>query len=121
MKIRTRWLAPLLVVLATTAAGCGTAAVETPTAQIDQARNAAAKAQLVTIETGIRAFQATNGQLPRDASQATLGQFISPWPTNPWTNGPLRPGTGKGDYAYALTSDGFRLTVHLDGGDYTRQ
>jgi hypothetical protein len=32
----------------------------------------------------------------------------------------MQPGSGKGDYSYAQTNDGFRLTVHLDGEEYSR-
>jgi hypothetical protein len=116
-------LAVALVVTAVAlfAGGCGQSAIPNPATQIDQAKNVAAKAEIVSIETGIRAYQAMGGgQLPPDASQATLGQFVNPWPKNPWTAGPMQPGTGKGDYTYELTSGGFRLTVHLDGGDYSR-
>ena len=100
--------------------GCGGSAATNPAAPIDQAKNAAAKVEILAIETGVRAYQAMNGRLPADASQATLGQFVSPWPTNPWTHGPMQLGAGKGDYSFAQTNGGFSLTVHLDGGDYSR-
>lgn len=121
--LRPLWaLAAVLGVaaLALTPGACGSSPATNPAAQIDQAKNVAAKAEIISIETGIRAYQAMGGQLPADASQATLGQFVNPWPKNPWTGGPMQPGTGKGDYSYAQTSGGFRLTVHLDGGDYSR-
>ena len=106
--------------LALVVAGCGETAMTSPATQIDLAKNVAAKAEIVAVETGVRAYQAMNGRLPADASQATLGQLVSPWPKNPWTGGPMQPGTGKGDYSYAQTNDGFRLTVHLDGEEYSR-
>ena len=37
---------------------------------------------------------------PADASQATLGGFVDPWPTNPFTNAPMQQGDGVGDYVY---------------------
>lgn len=100
--------------------GCGESVVTSPATQIDQAKNVAAKAEILAVETGVRAYQAMNGQLPADASQATLGTFVNPWPKNPWTGGPMQPGTGNGDYSYAMTNSGFSLTVHIDGGDYSR-
>jgi hypothetical protein len=113
-------IALLAATLALTLGGCGSSPVTSPATQIDQAKNVAAKAEILSIETGIRAYQAMNGSLPADASQMTLGQLVSPWPKNPWTAGPMQPGTGKGDYSYVQTNDGFRLTVHLDGGEYSR-
>jgi hypothetical protein len=109
-------LGMVLVVLS----ACGSSAATNPTTQIDMAKNVAAKTEILSIETGVRAYQAMNGSLPADASQATLGQLVSPWPKNPWTGGPMQPGTGKGDYSYAQTNAGFRLTVHLDGQEYSR-
>jgi hypothetical protein len=106
--------------LALLLAGCGDSLVTSPATQIDQAKNVAAKAEILAVETGVRAYQAMNGQLPADASQATLGAFVNPWPKNPWTGGPMQPGMGKGDYTYAQTNSGFSLTVHIDGGDYSR-
>ena len=119
----TGWAVAIVVVLASLTlalAGCGSSPATDPVEQIDQAKNVAAKAEILAIETGIRAYQAMNGSLPADASQMTLGQFVSPWPKNPWTQAPMQPGAGKGDYTYAQTNDGFALTVHLDGGDYSR-
>lgn len=117
------WTVAVVVVaalLAVALGGCGKSPVTEPAQQIDQAKNVAAKAEILAIETGIRAYQAMNGTLPADASQMTLGQFVNPWPKNPWTQAPMQPGVGKGDYSYAQTNDGFILTVHLDGSDYSR-
>jgi hypothetical protein len=104
-------------------AGCGLRdeAVENTTGQIDVAKDATVKAQLMMIKTGIQAFAVTNGTAPPDASQATLGGAVSPWPTNPFSNAPMKPGDGVGDYVYtpgAGTSYG--LAVNLsDGSTYT--
>ena len=104
-------------------AGCGLQdeAVEKTTGQIDVAKDATVKAQLMMIKTGIQAFVVTNGAAPPDASQATLGGVVSPWPANPFGNAPMKPGDGVGDYVYtpgAGTSYG--LAVNLsDGSTYT--
>jgi hypothetical protein len=110
----------LAVLLALALGACGKSPEVGAVEQIDQARNVAAKTEILSIETGIRAYQAMNGTLPAEASQLTLGQLVNPWPKNPWTQAPMQPGTGKGDYTYAQTNDGFILTVHLDGSDYSR-
>jgi hypothetical protein len=113
-------IAVVAALLAVVIGGCGESVVTSPATQIDQAKNVAAKTEILAVETGVRAYQAMNGQLPADASQATLGSFVNPWPKNPWTGGPMQPGAGKGDYTYAQTNSGFSLTVHIDGGDYSR-
>jgi hypothetical protein len=101
--------------------GCQEQAVEQTTGQIDVAKDAAAKAELVPIKTAVQSYIATNGTLPPDASQATLGGFVQPWPTNPFTNAPMKEGDGAGDYAYAPgTGTAYTLTVNLsDGSTYT--
>lgn len=114
-----------LLVLAVTglSAGCGfqDQAVEQTTGKIDVAKDAAAKVQLMSIKTGVQATVASTGQLPPDASQATLGGFVTPWPTNPWTQAPMQSGDGVGDYVYTPGSGtSFTLAVHLsDGSTYT--
>ena len=70
-----------LVALAAAAAlpgcGCQKQAVENTTGKIDVAKDAAVKAQIVSIQTGIQATIATSGSAPADASQATLGGFVA--------------------------------------------
>jgi hypothetical protein len=117
----------LVVLLAVGAAGaltgCGLRdeAVEKTTGQIDVARDATAKAQLMMIKTGIQAFVATSGAAPPDASQATLGAVVDPWPTNPFSNAPMKPGDGVGDYVYTPGAGAtYSLAVTLsDGSTYT--
>ena len=101
--------------------GCQNEVEEKTTGQIDQAKDAAVKAQLMMIKTGVQATIASTGQVPADASQATLGSFVDPWPTNPWTQAPMQPGDGVGDYVYTPGSGvTFTLAVHLsDGSTYT--
>jgi len=104
-------------------AGCGLReeAVEKTTGQIDVARDATVKAQLMMIKTGIQAFAVTNGAAPPDASQATLGGVVSPWPTNPFSNAPMKPGEGVGDFVYTPgAGTSYTLAVNLsDGSTYT--
>jgi hypothetical protein len=91
--------------------------VQTPTGNIDIARDQAAKSNLVNIKMAIQSYTATNGQLPPAADQATLGGFMNPWPANPWTKVAMTPGTGKGDYSYTpRAGTSFTLTVHLSDG-----
>ena len=114
-----------LVALAAAAAlpGCGLQdqAVENTTGKIDVAKDAAVKTQLMMVQTGVQAYIASNGSVPPDASQGTLGSFVAPWPTNPFDNAPMKPGDAAGDYVYTPgTGTAFTLAVHLsDGSTYT--
>jgi hypothetical protein len=104
-------------------AGCGLQeqAIENTTGKIDVAKDAAVKAQLMMIKTGIEAQIATTGAVPADASQATLGGIVNPWPTNPFTDKPMQEGDAAGDYTYTPGGGtSYTLLVHLsDGGTYT--
>ena len=113
----------LIVVAALTVAGtfaacgCQEQAVENTTGTIDVAKDAAAKAELVLIKTAVQSYVISNGALPPDASQATLGGFVQPWPTNPFTNAPMKQGDGAGDYVYTPgAGTDFTLAVHLSDG-----
>ncbi|NLE23320.1 MAG: hypothetical protein GX624_11175 [Actinobacteria bacterium] len=100
-------------------AGCGLReqAVENTTGKIDVAKDATVKAQLVMIKTGIDAQIATTGAAPADASQATLGGLVDPWPTNPFTGEPMREGEAPGDYTYSPgAGTSYTLVVHLSDG-----
>ena len=114
-----------LVALAAAAAlpgcGCQKQAVENTTGKIDVAKDAAVKTQIMSIQTGIQASIATSGAAPADASQATLGSFVNPWPTNPFTNAPMKPGKAAGDYVYTPgAGTAYTLAVNLsDGSQYT--
>jgi hypothetical protein len=99
-------------------AGCGLQeqAVENTTGKIDVAKDAAVKAQLMMIKTGIDAQIATTGAAPADASQATLGGFVDPWPTNPFTDKPMQEGEAPGDYTYSPAGTSYTLSVNLSDG-----
>jgi len=103
--------------------GCGLQdqAVENTSGKIDVAKDAAVKAQLMMIQTGIQAYVATSSIAPAEASQATLGDFVSPWPTNPFSDQPMKPGEGVGDYVYTPgAGTAYTLSVNLsDGTQYT--
>ena len=111
----------LLAAAALPGCGCQDQAVENTTGKIDVAKDAAVKAQLMMIQTGVQAAIATSGVAPADASQATLGGFVSPWPTNPFSKQPMKPGKGVGDYVYTPgAGTAYTLAVNLsDGSTYT--
>ena len=119
--MRTRTVILLMMVLAclpALVAGCGSKANPIEgAADLDQARDLSAKAGLLSIQMGVQSYLATTGAVPGDASQATLGSFVSPWPSNPFTKAPMAPGTGVGDYSYApIGTTGYKLTVKLSDG-----
>ena len=110
-----------LAVAAAAAAGCGSEEIVAPKTNIDLAKDVAAKAGIVAIEAGIKAAIATDGAAPPAADAATLGSVVSPWPDNPWTMAPMKPGTEMGDYTYRnLGGVSYSLIGHLSGGEYTR-
>jgi hypothetical protein len=123
-----RFLALALIAMAVLAAtvalpGCGLQdkAVENTTGAIDVAKDAAAKAELMMIKTGVQAYIATSGSAPADASEATLGSFVAPWPANPFTKQPMTAGDAPGDYVYTPgAGTAYTLAIHLsDGSTYT--
>jgi hypothetical protein len=97
--------------------GCQKQAEEATSGNIDTAKDATVKAQLMMIKTGIQSYVASTGALPPDASQGTLGSFVSPWPTNPFDQAPMKPGDAVGDYVYTPgAGTSFSLGVHLSDG-----
>ena len=51
-----------------------------------------------------------------------ISQYVDPWPTNPYTDQPMAPGTSPGSYVYEQQGGGqaYKLTGYLsDGLTYT--
>jgi len=82
-------------------AACGATDIETPTGNIDIAKDVAAKGEIMMVKTGIAAYTATNGAAPPMATQDVLGSYVDPWPKNPWTQAPMVVGKQPGDIVYA--------------------
>jgi hypothetical protein len=87
-----------------------------PTADQDAVANVA------KLQVGIVAWAADNNNLyppPQDVVEGGgLAQYVSPWPTNPFTSQPMAPGTAPGNYVYEQLSGGqaYRLTGYLSNG-----
>jgi hypothetical protein len=94
-------LALCALLVAGVAAACGAKDIETPTGNIDMAKDVAAKGEIMMVKTGIAAYAATNGAAPPMATQDVLGSYVDPWPKNPWTQAPMAAGKKPGDIAYA--------------------
>jgi hypothetical protein len=91
--------------------------VQSPAGDLSIAKDQAAVSDATSVKLGIESYMATNGALPPAADQATLGEFVSPWPSNPWTNAPMKPGAEPGDLSYVPGSgSAFQLSVHVSGG-----
>ena len=77
--MRKRTVVLLVIVLAglfALTAGCGSKSnLIEGAANLDQAKDVAAKAGLLSIQMGVQSYMATSGAAPSDASQATLGSL----------------------------------------------
>ena len=95
--------------------GCGGGS-QTPTSQVDTARDVALRLDLLSLAVGLKAYRAATGSYPATLSPATLGSYVNPWPTNPWTDAPMQQGTDPGNFTYSLTGDGYNLVGHAANG-----
>jgi hypothetical protein len=79
-------------------------------------------ANIAKLQVGIVAWAADNNNLyppPQDVVDGGgLSQYVSPWPTDPFTGRPMAPGTAPGSYVYEQISGGqaYRLTGYLSNG-----
>jgi hypothetical protein len=77
---------------------------------------------IAKLQVGIVAWAADNNNLyppPQDVVQGGgLAQYVSPWPTNPFTSQAMAPGTSPGSYVYEQLSGGqaYKLTGYLSNG-----
>lgn len=126
-SVRILLVVPLALIAAVAGAallgGCGLQdeATESTSGTIHVAKDATAKAEIMMIKTGIQAYITANAALPPDATQATLGGLVSPWPTNPFSKAAMKPGSEPGEYVYTSGPGlDYSLTVNLsDGSTYT--
>ena len=83
--------------------------------------SAAVRAGLRSIQMGIEAWRADSarGTYPPPAivTPKGLDGSVDPWPVNPFTDGPMQPGGGPGDYKYARLPGGKGYTLTGYGGD----
>lgn len=91
--------------------------------QHDRAKDSSVKEGAHSIQTGIQTWAVENGDTYPQPDEVSLNggvaRYVDPWPTNPWTGGPMEPGTSRGDYRYEVTPDGFGygLIVFLSNGE----
>lgn len=76
-------------------------------------------AGLVKIQSGVTAWATNaNGVYPAATEVSSTGgiaQYVNPWPLNPYTNEPMKAGTGPGDYQYEQLegATAYKLTAYL--------
>jgi hypothetical protein len=103
-----------------------TTASPSPTASPTASPSASADQQvqdnIAKLQVGIVAWAADNNNLypaPQDVVEGGgISQYVSPWPTDPFTGQPMVPGTSPGSYVYEQLSggQGYRLTGYLGNG-----
>jgi hypothetical protein len=81
---------------------------------------------IVAIAKGLNAWYAANGNLFPPVEEVTqdgeLGQYVSPWPTNPYTGEPMAVGSEPGFYMYEQLNGGqsYKLVGQLSYGPFTQ-
>ncbi|MEI6449704.1 MAG: hypothetical protein WCP98_07105 [Actinomycetes bacterium] len=86
------------------------------------ADKSAVRSGVRTIQTAVETWALDNGGAYPDTflvNSSGLNRYLSPWPTNPYTDLPMMPGVGPGDYRYEVGADGgsYRLVAYAkDGG-----
>jgi len=77
---------------------------------------------IVKLQTGVITWATNNNNLyptPVDVSETGgVASYVSPWPTNPYTGQPMKPGTQPGDYTYEQLNGGagYKLTGYISKG-----
>jgi hypothetical protein len=74
------------------------------------------------LQVGVITWATNNNNLyptPADVSEAGgIASYVDPWPTNPYTGQPMKPGTQPGDYTYEQLNGGagYKLTGYISNG-----
>jgi len=90
--------------------------------QRDKANDSSAKEGGHSIQVGIQSWAVDNNDVYPEPGAVTpdgpVGTYVDHWPTNPWTDEPMRQGTAEGDFTYKVTADrtDYTLIVHLTDG-----
>ena len=85
------------------------------TAPHDAASDAQLKENLRAIYAGLQSYHADHDSYPSgfDPLDGVLARYVSPWPSNPWTGGPMVEGSHRGDYRHSSWQSGVDLIVNL--------
>jgi hypothetical protein len=77
---------------------------------------------VVKLQTGVITWATNNNNLyppMADVSQTGgIATYVNPWPTNPYTGEPMKPGTSPGDYTYEQLNGGagYKITGYISDG-----
>jgi len=77
---------------------------------------------ITKLQTGVITWSTNNNNLyPMPAEVSATGGvagYVDPWPTNPYTGQPMKPGTQPGDYTYEQLNGGagYKLTGYISKG-----
>jgi hypothetical protein len=110
----------LVLGCALVAGSCGGSSAPSASTSADPqqttAYGVALQADMRELSVGVQSYYAENEAYPTVVTQATVGEYISAWPNNPWTHQPMAQGTAVGDFTYTVTADGFQLAGHRSDG-----
>jgi hypothetical protein len=97
-----------------------------PTASPSASPSAATDQQVIDaitkLQTGVITWSANNNNLypmPFEVTETGgVAAYVTPWPTNPYTGQPMKPGTQPGDYTYEQLNGGagYKLTGFISKG-----
>ena len=77
---------------------------------------------IVKLQTGVITWATNNNNFypaPAEVSQTGgVAAYVNPWPKNPYTGQPMKPGTEPGDYTYEQLNGGagYKLTGFVSNG-----
>jgi hypothetical protein len=122
-RIAAPALIALALFLAVAAGSCGGSSAPSPSPTITNGQQTSAygvamEVAMRTLAMGVQSYYEDTGSYPTAVTQATIGGYISAWPTDPWTHRPIAQGTAKGYFTYTVGSGGFQVIGHLADGTY---
>jgi hypothetical protein len=87
--------------------------------QITLARESAVRDGVGAIEAGVQSWAADHGgRYPAagrvalgSPGRATVSRYVDGWPSNPFLGGPMRQGTGSGEFTYMRGPGGTSFTI----------
>jgi hypothetical protein len=77
---------------------------------------------IVKLQTGVITWSTNNNDLYPPSAEVTqaggVASYVDPWPSNPYTGQPMKPGTQPGDYTYEQLNGGagYKLTGYISNG-----